>query len=111
MEDNRIPTHLWVTAHLRACSAQGIPAVVIHTGEKMGGSVMLKLYEPPDTCRLYSLMRDLDGKLAWYPAHKEDHIDEVEASDRIKKAVARDPDLWVVEVEPGGNQHPFEELP
>lgn len=111
MPDERIPTHLWVTAHLRRCSAEGIPAVVIHSGEKMGGSVMLKLYEPPGRCRLLTLMRDFDGRLAWYPAHKEEHIDEVEAGERIRKAIARDPDLWVVEIEPGGRSHPFEELP
>src|SRR5690606_18302986 len=83
MADDRIPTHLWVTAHLRRCSAEGIPAVVIHSGDRMGGSVMLKLYEPPDRCRLFTLMRNLDGRLAWYPAHKEEHIDEVEAGARI----------------------------
>lgn len=111
MSDDRIPTHLWVTAHLRRCSAEGIPAVVIHSGERMGGTVMLKLYEPPDRCRLLTLMRDFDGRLAWYPAHSEDHIDEVEAGERIAKAIARDPDLWVVEIEPAGRSHPFEELP
>ena len=111
MADDRIPTHLWVTAHLRSCSAQGIPAVVIHSGERMGGSVMLKIYAPPGRCRLLSLTRTLDGKLAWYSAHKEDHIDEVEAGERIAKAIGRDPDLWVIEIEPGNGAHPFEELP
>lgn len=99
MTDDRLPTHVWVDAHLRRCSVEAVPAVVVHRGEKMGGTVMLKVYQPGTGCRLLSQMRDLDGKLSWYPAHKEELIDEAQADERIRRAVARDPDLWVIEME------------
>jgi hypothetical protein len=99
MADDRVPTHLWVDGHLRRCSVAGIPAVVIQSGEKMGGAVMLKIYQPGVGCRLLSQMRDLDGRLAWYPAHKEETIEERDADERIRRATGSDPDLWVIEIE------------
>ncbi|MBT5050002.1 MAG: DUF1491 family protein [Rhodospirillaceae bacterium] len=99
MTEERLPTHIWVDAHLRRCSVAAVPTVVIHKGEKMGGTVMLKVYQAGIGCRLLSQMRDLDGKLSWYPAHKEDIIEEREADEHIRRAVDRDPDLWVIEME------------
>ncbi len=110
MTDDRLPTHVWVMAHIRRCSVEGIPAVVVHKGEASGGTVLLKLYQPDAGCRVLAQMRDLDGRLGWYPAHKEDFIAEAEADAHIDRAVARDPDLWVVEVETQDGRHPFEDL-
>ena len=107
MTDGRLPTHIWVDAELRRCTAEGVGVVVIHKGERMGGTVMLKLYQHGTGCRLLSQMRDLDGRLAWYPAHKEATIPESEADERIRRAVARDPDLWVIEVESRDGSIPF----
>jgi len=106
--DDRLPTHIWVDAHLRRCSVEAVPAVVIHKGEKMGGTIMLKIYQPGIGCRLLSQMRDLDGTLSWYPAHKEDLIDEPEADERIRRAIDRDPELWVVEMETRDGTIPLE---
>ena len=107
MPDDRLPTHIWVDAELRRCSAEGIGVVVIHRGERMGGTVMLKLYQHGVGCRMFSQMRDLDGRLAWYPAHKEAVIAEVDADERIRRAIDRDPDLWVIEVESRDGTIPF----
>lgn len=37
MTDDRLPTDVWVMAHIRRCSVEGIPAVVVHRGEAGGG--------------------------------------------------------------------------
>ncbi len=97
-------------AQIRRCSVEGMPAVVVRRGEARGGTVLLKLYQPDSGCRLLSQIRDLDGKLGWFPAHKEDFIAEAEADAHIARAIARDPDLWVVEVETRDGRHPFEDL-
>lgn len=110
MTDDRLPTHVWVMAQIRRCSVEGIPAVVVHRGEANGGTVLLKLYQPDSGCRVLTQMRDLDGRLDWYPAHKEDFIAEAAADAHIDRAVARDPDLWVVEVVTRDGRHPFEDL-
>ena len=109
MTDDRIPTHVWVSAKLRLCSAAGIPATVIHSGERMGGTVMVKIYMAGTGCRLVSQTRDLDGRMGWYRPHKDDIVPEPEASALIERAIGRDPDLWVVEVETRDGRNPFEE--
>ena len=110
MTDDRLATDLWLTAHLRRCSVEGVPVVVVHRGEAKGGTVMLKIFQPDAGCRVLAQMRDLDGRLGWYPAHKEDFIAEAEADGYIARAVGRDPDLWVVEVETRDGTHPFEDM-
>ena len=106
--DDRLPSHLWIQAHLRRCLAEGIPATVVHKGEKMGGTLMLKLNFLDRSCRVLGQMRDLDGNMAWLPAFKGERIEEVEADSYIQRAVDRDPDLWVVEIEHSEGWHPFE---
>ena len=110
MADDRIPTHLRVGAGLRRCFAEGIPAVVVHRGERMGGTVMLKLFDPGVGCRLMAQTRDLDGRLGWYPAHKAETVTEPEADTLVEKAIRRDPDLWVIEIQTRDGRHPFEEI-
>jgi len=110
MTDERIATHLWVGAKLRRCFAEGTPAVVVHSGERMGGTVMLKVYQPGVGCRLMAQTRDLDGRLGWYKAHKEELLAEPEADALIARAIKRDPDLWVIEVETRDGRHPFEDI-
>lgn len=108
MSDDRIPTHLWIGAVLRRCSADGVPAVVMRSGERMGGTVMVKLYQPGIGCRLMAQTRDLAGRLGWYRAHKDEILAEPEADALIQRAVGRDPDLWVVEIESRDGRNPFE---
>lgn len=97
-------------AQIRRCTVENLPAVVVHRGEAMGGTVPLKLYQASAGCRLLTQMRDLDGRLGWLPVHTEDSIQETEADARIERAVTRDPDLWVVEVETRDGHHPFEDM-
>lgn len=110
MGDDRLPTHIWVDAHLRRCMAEGIPVTVVNRGERMGGTVMLKIYQAGVGCRLLSQMRDLDGNLSWYPAHKEEIIDEPTADEQIRRTVSRDPDLWVIEIESRDGRVPVDGL-
>ncbi len=108
MHDDRLPTELWVKAHVRRCLAEGVPATVARRGEKMGGLVLLKLNQLNDGCRVLSQTRDLEGRLAWLPALGGVLVEESEADSYIQRAVQRDPDLWVIEIEHRDGWHPFE---
>ena len=61
MHDDRLPTEVWVMAHIRQCLAEGIPATVAHKGDTKGGTLMLKLNQLGQGCRVLSQARDLDG--------------------------------------------------
>lgn len=108
MYEDRLPTDLWVRAHLRQCSVAGIPATVARKGEPKGGTVLLKLNLLEAGCRVLTQMRDFDGKLGWLPALAGATVTEAEAESYIARAVARDPDLWVIEIEHRDGHHPFE---
>jgi hypothetical protein len=106
--EGRIPTELWVKAHLRRLTAQGLPAVVARRGDPHGGMVVLKINLLESGCRVLAQTRDLDGVLCWLAAFDGRLVPEPEADDYIARQTARDPDLWVVEVETRDGEHGFE---
>jgi hypothetical protein len=106
--EERLPTELWVKAHLRRCMAEGVPATVIRRGEHFGGSVLLKLHLIDQGCRLLTQTRDLEGRPAWLPAFSGAIVADSQADEYIARAVGRDPDLWVIEIESRVGWHPFE---
>lgn len=108
MDDTRIPTELWVKAHLRRLSAQATPAYILRRGDPHGGIVILKVNRLDLGCRVLTRTRDLDGVPCWMPALKGELVPEAEADDYIDRQAARDPDLWVVEVETRDGEHGFE---
>jgi hypothetical protein len=108
MTDGRLPTHIWLQAHIRRLSIEGIPVAVVHRGEAAGGSVLLKLNQLDLGCRVLSQARGADGALGWLAAFEGKSVAEPEADAYIARAISRDPDLWVVEIEDRAGRHPFE---
>ncbi|MEM7172892.1 MAG: DUF1491 family protein [Pseudomonadota bacterium] len=107
-EEARLPVELLIKAHLRRCFSEGVPAVVVHRGEKNSGIIILKLLQRGAGCRVLTQMRDLDGVMGWLPALDGKAVPESEADAYIDRAVARDPDLWVIEIEHPDGWHPFD---
>lgn len=108
MSDDRLPTDVWVRAHLRRCFAEGGFATVAHRGDASGGLVVLKLNMLEHGCRVLTQTRDMDGNPAWLPALSGALVSEAEADAYVARAVKRDPDLWVIEIEDREGRHPFE---
>jgi hypothetical protein len=106
--DDRVPTHLWVMAQVRRCNDRGQAAYVLRKGERMGGLVLLKLNLLDGAARVLTQQRDLDGRLGWMGALGDQSVPEVEADAYIERATARDPDLWVIEVEDRSGANPFD---
>ena len=52
--------------------------------------------------------RGLDGNLGWLAAFENKLVPEAEADAYIARAVKRDPDVWVVEVEDRAGRHLFD---
>ncbi|QJE73061.1 DUF1491 family protein [Aerophototrophica crusticola] len=106
--EERLPTHLYVQAHVWRCSAASIPVYVLRKGEWESGLVLLKVAIPFQGVKVFTQSRDLDGKLGWLPGLGGNMVSEQEANDYVDRQVKRDPDLWVVEVESRDGSHPFE---
>lgn len=108
MEDDRLPTDVWVMAHVRRANADGAAAYVVRKGARLGGTVLVKIVLSVQECRVLSQVRDLDGNLAWMAAHRTQTVPETDADAYISRAVDRDPDIWVVEFEDRKGRNPFE---
>ncbi len=107
MTDDRLKAEVWIMAHVRQCSSLGVPAVVVRHGDDRGGSLILKLNTIDNGCRVLSQALDEDGNRAWIAAFKGASVPEADADAYIARAVERDPDLWVVEIEHKDGWHPF----
>lgn len=110
MCDNRIPTALWVEARLRDLNAQGIAYYIVNKGAYAAGTVLVKINAREQGCQVFIQQRDLDGNLDWSPVLGEAPLGEARADDYIKRALSRDPDLWVVEIESKLLSNPFNNI-
>ncbi len=107
MSDNRLPTEFWVQAQLRRLNASGVGAYLLRRGDTERGAVIVRLAEREGT-RILTQVRDLDGKLTWMPAKDGAVLNNEDANAYVDRAVARDYDLWVIEVETKPGENPFE---
>src|SRR5258708_24827313 len=107
MTDGRLPTEMWVKAHLRRLSIDGIGAVVVRRGEAMGGSVLLKLNQRDLGCRVLTQARAPHGALGWLAAFESKAVGETEADAYIARAPGRDPELCVAGIDDRAGRPPF----
>src|SRR3546814_12521693 len=70
--------------------------------------LILKINQLEAGVRVLSQTRDMEGALAWMPALGGKLVPDAEADAYIERAVKRDPDAWVVEIEARDGRHPFE---
>lgn len=106
-DEARLPTHLWVMAGVRRCNRDGVPAMVRNKGEAMGGLLLLKIALLDGTARVYAQQRDLHGRLGWMGVPRDAPLPEPEAEAYLERALKRDPDLWLIEVEDRQGRNPF----
>lgn len=108
MDDARLPVHLWIDAQLAPLNARGVFYYIQQRGEKNTGTVLLKLNGLAGQCRLLIQQRDLDGNLGWMHALQKELVEESTVDSYIQRSIARDPDLWVIEIEDRDMDNPFE---
>lgn len=107
-EEARLPTGLWIDLNLHTLNDRGIFYYIINRGNHASGVILLKLNGLDGKCTLLLQQRDIDGNLGWIHAMGDETLDEGRADEYIKRAVSRDPDLWVIEIEDPNRQNPFE---
>lgn len=108
MSDERPIAEFWIMANVRRCNDTGVPALVVKRGDSRGGTLLLKLNRFEDGCKVLTQARDPDGNPGWLAAFSGNLVPEAEADEYIGRAMNRDPDLWVVEIETRDGWHPFE---
>ncbi len=102
----RLKTGIWVSAQLRLCDQQTIPAVIIKRGDIDAGGVLLKINRLGTGCTVLARVFDGDGNRVWMVVAgggaegSKQHLEMETSSDAyIAREINIDPDLWVVEIE------------
>lgn len=108
MSDARIPVSLWIDAHLRQLNAVGVGYYIVNKGAFAAGTVLLKINKLDGFVRVLTQIRDMDGNLGWMNALKDETVAESDADQYISRAISRDPDIWVIEIEDKNGSNPFE---
>ena len=105
-----LPTGVWVDAHLARLSARGAFFTVVRKGDPSRGTVMLKLFAARDRCKIVQQERNWDDedRMGWVTLFRGAVVPESTADDHIDGALAQDPDLWVIEIEDGALENPFD---
>ena len=107
MSDDRLVAEFWIMAHVRHCNDAGVTAMLVRRGDSQGGTLLLKINRFEEGCKVLTQARDLDGAPGWLAAFSGSLVPEAEADEYIGRAMDRDPDLWVVEIESRDGWHPF----
>ena len=97
--DARLPAHLEIAGLRRVAEAAGGFATVLRKGERVGGTVLVVLCENGGNQRVFERMPRLDGGRQWQLAMAQDADKKEEFSDYLTRRAARDPDLWIVELD------------
>ena len=91
----RLKTNIRVSAHLRRAQGAGAFAAVLRRGDPDAGAFWVisrhgqKLYR-------FTEQMGMSGEREWY---RDGPFEEAEMTLKTNKAVDRDPDLWIVEIE------------
>jgi hypothetical protein len=93
----RLASSIWVSAYLQRLRLANIPAYVTAKGDPETGAVVVKVALLDGTARAYERRSDLiSGSRAWL-RFGEGAERDVDA--QLARARARDPDLWLIELE------------
>ncbi len=91
----RLKTNIRVSAMMRRAQSDGAFAAVLRRGDPDAGALWVIVRQGRDFFR-YTEQMAMSGAREWY---QDGPFDEQEMTLRTNKAVDRDPDIWIVEIE------------
>ena len=94
-----LTTTVWVSAQIRLCDRALLPAAVVRRGDPDAGTVLVKVNRFEQGVTVYAETTAFDDEAAWLRGTGANPVPEAEADAYIARQVARDPDVWVIEIE------------
>ena len=106
MSDDRLPTDLMISAHIRIAAREGVPITIRRRGDNDSGTIILKVNHLDGTARVLSQVR-YDDELVWSPVSRIDPMSEADADRYLDRQAEIDPDSWLLEIEDRKGRHWF----
>lgn len=95
----RLPARLLVTALIRQVEQAGGFAAIVARGEETGGTILVQMAEKGQFSGFLERMTDLDGRSVLNRCGPGLDADSLAISDYVERRRARDPDLWIIELD------------
>jgi len=96
--DNRIPAHVEVSGLLRTAQSNGDFGMVLHTGERDGGTILIVMLDNQGLGTFLERMPQLDGSRKWAISKVQVSDNKSEFEDYLTRRMQQDPDVWIVEL-------------
>jgi len=106
----RLRSDIWVSAYLRRCAVEGAYALLRRRGAAEAGAIFVKIDRLDGSCVLFGpapqseVERSESGR-AWVRLHQDETITPLDAEERLRREIAFDPDLWIVDVDDRQGRH------
>jgi hypothetical protein len=99
-----IPTDIWVAALIRRANLDGAFAVVSRRGDARAGAVLVRVWNSrAQAMKLFSEALDAQGRSVWIRPTPSSIEADITAF--VERAIGRDPDIWVVDIEDQQGRH------
>jgi hypothetical protein len=99
----RLRSDIWVSAYVRRCEIEGAFAVLRRRGAAEAGAIFIKIDCLDGTALLFGPAAQSEinegTDRSFTLLHREDRIDPLMAEEKLKREIAFDPDVWIVEVD------------
>ena len=93
----RLTSSFWVQGYIKRLNLIGVPAFVISHGDDKAGAIIVKVNKLNGDAILYERSFSLEkNKSLW---SKSQSGDEKELDELLSRQLARDSDLWIIEIE------------
>ena len=99
MTEPRLASSVQVSAFIRLAGIGGDFATVLRKGDAVAGAILLIGLVRGRNPLIFERFPSLDGGSPWSQIDSRDSDDEIEITERWQKRAARDPDLWVIELD------------
>ncbi|HAQ35931.1 MAG: hypothetical protein CMF74_08405 [Maricaulis sp.] len=100
---SELKAEIWVQALLRRAQSGGAMGMVVARGDRDAGAVWVKVMRLDGSCETFVPARNFEGERIW--TRPNGIVPEAQADAHIRRAMDRDPDLWVVEIEDRHGRH------
>ncbi len=108
MTEARLKAGIWTSAALRRAHQEGRSGMVLRRGDADAGGILVVLRDRQDRIVVLAQARTPDGDPAWTRGTGTVPVDQADADAYVARQVARDPDLWVLEIDGPDLMPPFE---
>lgn len=102
MSNDRLPAAIEASALIRLAEANGGFGVVLHRGEPDSGTILIVILDNQGfgetQARTFERLPKADGSRGWTLDKVQDIENKIDFEEYLKRRIARDPDLWVIEL-------------